>query len=257
MTGLRAMICLAIPATSSAQRVRGTSGHEVEIDLLAGQCILRTIRGLVATYLGNACDAQLTTNFNEDEEPYQRLLLASCRVMQILRAKKDMSINRLQQQLVQESVLMPHEEDRDKRKQHQLIFGILGWISLLYLPAPHVRIESFKINGIAMIPPKKTSVNSEKAQRPIDELLRAFGPILPTSPDHFDPSPSSAPHSRLKFHVASLSAATLISLTKVKLVWVEAISAHLEFDTTIPELYIFKLPSFCNLQQSDDSIISV
>ncbi|KAI9671545.1 MAG: hypothetical protein M1817_003597 [Caeruleum heppii] len=92
----------------------------------------------------------------------------------------------------------------------------------------------------------------------MDELLRALGETIPQhiamSPDH---GRNEDEQPNLKFQVSCLNAATLTSIAGIQLIWVDTISAHLDFDASVPALYLFRLPSFCRLQSGDDSFLSI
>lgn len=43
----------------------------------------------------------------------------------------------------------------------------------------------------------------------------------------------------------------------IELIWVDFIGAHLEFDLTIPNLELFRFPSFCNIHKTENSLIAL
>lgn len=89
-----------------------------------------------------------------------------------------------------------------------------------------------------------------RLRRPVDELLRSFGELLPKRRRTVlgSETPNAAGIDfNMKFHVSNLNVATLKQLAYAKIVWVDAVSAHLNFDPNIPVLRTFKAPSYYKL----------
>lgn len=101
--------------------------------------------------------------------------------------------------------------------------------------------------------------------RPLDELLRLFCDLLPRkmSPRVSHASELTVPDDgaelapSLQFEVAQLNVAALQDMAGIKIVWVDALSAHLAFDAATLSLSLFKCPSFCKLHRSSRSILDM
>ena len=219
---------------------------------------MRHVRSMVSQYTSFVLDADIHAEFHPAEEPYDRLLLLMSEIMEIFRLDSDIAIHQVLNRLDEKSALIGNRtEDRELKVKH-LVFNVIGWVSLLYLPSPNPRSTSFKIALQGAISPSRASAGIDKSTRPVDELLRAFGELIPrnaTSKAALEHG--AARSSPLKFKVSYLNAATLGSLASIKIQWVDTISAHLEFDPSIPAVLLFKAPSFCKLQQSDDSMLAM
>ncbi|KAL8902571.1 MAG: hypothetical protein Q9207_004572, partial [Kuettlingeria erythrocarpa] len=209
---------------------------------------------LVRTDVTNSLDRHLRPEFHAQRPHLDRALALVCEVLEIYRDSSDLAIQQTLQQLYTRRVLQdnsaPHAEDELK----VLIFNILGWVTLLFEPSHNHRSSSFRILNPCAVSSLKTSVLLSKSLWPLDELLRAFGDLLPqrTEVDGGDDSDD-----QLAFQVSYLSAATLHSIGKISIAWVDSLSAHLNFEPAGPTLYLFRFPSICKLQQSDDSILTI
>jgi hypothetical protein len=183
-----------------------------------------------------------------------RILWTLCAVIVIFRAEPTISISRLAVRLVRESVFRLAAGDNDLPIRQCLIF-LIGWCSLLFIPSRNISLGVFDLDPQGSKCFSRTSITLESAQRPIDELLRSFGELLPKKRrdiTHTTEAPGS-----LKFHVSNLNIVTLKKLAGVKVIWVDTISAHLDFDPTTASLFIFKIPSYCKLNSSKDTFLSM
>jgi hypothetical protein len=153
----------------------------------------------------------------------------------------------------------PNDPQHENRQKH-LVFSALGWLNHLYKPAAIVAEDLFYVETSGEHYPTQPTVALARAQRPVDELLRALGHRipLPGPTSQVPPSTGNYPDDpEVKFHVSRLNAAVLRSIANVKLVWVDTISAHLDFDPTIPALFLCRCPSFCQSQAAQSSILSL
>lgn len=93
-----------------------------------------------------------------------------------------MSIARVLQTLQQDHVLSSTIEIDAPGRMKNLIFATVSWLSHLYGPTQTIIFgnSSFRINTQSARYPTRTTVNMDKAQRPINELLRAFGETIHT-----------------------------------------------------------------------------
>lgn len=194
------------------------------------------------------------------ESNYVKCLRLSCDLADCLRESRSSSIKRLIVALQEKGMLVPGDDlNTDPNAQH-LIFDTTGWISMLFTPSRYNGrndgSNNFKVAAEGNNNPSKSKVSIEKAGRPLDELLRSFGNLLPTR--HAPKPHRERQHNGdSKFHVSFLNVATMKILAGMELVWVDSLSSHLVFDPTVPSLSVFKCPSFCRLQSSDDSLLSM
>lgn len=154
-----------------------------------------------------------------------------------------------------EGFCLPPGSWEDDLPIRQCLISLIGWCSLLFLPSRTISHGAFDLDTQGAKCFSRTTKTLESAQRPIDELLRSFGELLPkkwTGTTH-----TTDTHGSLKFQVFNLKIATLKKLANVKIVWVDTMSAHLDFDPTTATLCIFKAPSYCKLNPSEDTFLSM
>ncbi|PVH69156.1 hypothetical protein DL98DRAFT_474102 [Cadophora sp. DSE1049] len=118
--------------------------------------------------------------------------------------------------------------------------------------------NNFKIAVQSRQSSLKSSVPAEKAERPLDELLRACAGMFSSRSQiqKLDEWNGSQDHLERKIQVSYLNAHVMKTLANMEFIWVDSISAHLDFDPTTPSVSIFRCPSFCKLHQSEESILA-
>jgi hypothetical protein len=201
----------------------------------------------------------LCADFAAGELISGRILNVICAVIRIHILTPGVSIDKLVQRLVEDNVFCQPLSPSDEDKQKIFLFSILGWITCLYLPSPLSNATTFRIETSGSRYPQHLELDAAKVQRPFDEFLSAFGQTLPggyTVGRDINSSTDDSHSKNLRFQVSSLNAATLKNVANVGIVWVDTISAHLDFDPTLPALYVFRSPAFCTLQAADSSILS-
>jgi len=211
--------------------------------------LIKDFRRLLTAQRSSYHDELLHPELGKNQELFERLLQLMCSVMVINRQSIGICIQKLKHRLVDDRVLQMSKDPEVEMKQQHLLFSVLGWLTRLYTPAPTPEPGHLSIITNGAKYPARTTADITKVHRPIDELFRAFGESLPQrNTDRKDDI-------HLKFHVSCMNVATLTSLAKVQLIWVDTISAHLDFDPTIPALYLFRTPSFCHSQSSQDATL--
>ena len=183
-----------------------------------------------------------------------RILWALCATITVFRAEPTISISRLAARLVRDSVFRLTAEGSDLPIR-QCLISLIGWCSLLFIPSRIISDGAFNLDTQGAKCFSRTSISLESAQRPIDELLRSFGELLPKKRTYT--SHATETHGSLKFQVSNLNIATLKKLANVEVIWVDAVSAHLNFDPTTATLCIFRAPSYCKLNPSDNTFLSM
>ena len=199
----------------------------------------------------------LHANFQSTSPFEDRMLLAIAAILEIYRLRKGISINRALKQLVEDKVIRDSTKNGHTDTLEQWVLAAIGAATLLLHPSDTHEIGHFDIETSGAKSFSQRSISKSLASRPLYELLRGFGEVLPKSPginsqfksqsdDQVDPL-SARPKS---FQVSYLNAATLHYLAGIKIVWVDCIGSHLSFDPAVPALSLFKVPSFCNLHKA-------
>ncbi|KAI1311977.1 hypothetical protein F5Y03DRAFT_261378 [Xylaria venustula] len=233
------------------------TGGSIQIEDVTFAYFVERMRSLICTGRESEYLPVLHPEFEADQTPFQRLFRLLCSILRIARATPATSIQRLRQRLSQDEVLLDTCNPADVLLQEDLLFSSIGWLTCLYLPSQRLDSDTFRIETAGAKYPPRTSINIAKAQRPMDELLSAFGETVPLGRAAAQQTKNDPYSASVKFHVSCLNAATLQSIAKVKFIWVDTISAHLDFDPTVPALYLFRSPSFCKLQATEDSILAL
>ena len=193
-------------------------------------------------------------------ESFGKVIQLCSEVASVIREHGGISISKLVQKLQLRKVLREGDDLPGDSIAQSLIFYSLGWLSLLYVPAKRARSNDLRIVIQSTKSAIRSNVAAEMAARPLDELLRSFGDLLPgeigrrASNGHTYAQESTP---SMKFRVSHLNVATLQDIANIQITWVDSLSAHLEFDPTIPSLSLFKCPSFCKIHQSPDSTLAM
>lgn len=110
-------------------------------------------------------------------EPYLKAIITGQRVADGFRIHGSLSIVHLIKQLQADLVFKDDENLHLDISAQRLVFNTIGWISMLYQPAPSLArnrgSDNFKIAVQSRQSSLKSSVVTENAERPLDELLRA------------------------------------------------------------------------------------
>lgn len=206
------------------------------------------------------CGSVLHLQFYQEQEPFQRVLYLFCKIIELFRQHGPMSLQRLSTYLINESIVTPTTTAKETLALKQFLFAVVGRLSLLYTPDLDLHSDVFLILPQGSKCWYRTSVSVGMAQRPLDELLRKFGPLFPRQQPQrviMNEQFSNLSIRSTKFRVSNLNAAALTYLGGITLIWVDMVSAHLDFDPSGPTLCLFRIPAFCDLQQSEDSILSL
>ena len=190
----------------------------------------------------------LHADFENDQAPFERFLQLLCAIMNLSRNTPGISIHKLRQRLVEDRILRVPDTSADELSQKYLLFSSVGWLTCLYLPSDCFDQNKFGIETASAKRPQRTSIDVAKAQRPLDEFLSAFGEMLPPEKTAAREPRSNTDVDTIKFHVSCLNAETLESIGKIRIIWVDTIIAHLDFDPTLPALYLFRSPAFYKSQ---------
>lgn len=191
-------------------------------------------------------------------EPFGKTIQLCSEVADLLREHGGISINKVVQKLQIKKVLCEGPDlCRDPFAQ-SLIFSIIGWLSLLYIPTKRVRSNELRVTIQSTKSTIRSNVTTETVARPLDELLRSFGDLLPRKIRRpTSDGQTYGQETTMKFQVSHLNVATMKDMANIQITWVDSLSAHLEFDPTAPSVSIFRCPSFCKIHQSEDSTLAM
>ena len=150
---------------------------------------------------------------------------------------------------LQEQGIMIREPDAIN-EQRLLIFTILGYQSMLYLPAfdicsPYELAISnnHRSNGELFSDPSKISV--QMAERPLYLFLREFGDVLPRRMNNQSVQGNENYNDTVTLCPPEFNAHLLGILLRISFRWVDTLGLHLHYDKASRTLSIFKYPSFC------------
>lgn len=204
-------------------------------------------------------DSFLGPSLPATDGPTAKAMQFCCKLIVVYRDLGNPSICRAIKRLQQDHVFVADDDLCSRIEVQQLVFNAIGWISLLYVPDRTLGTNSFRVQITSKNSEIKPSVTREQAQRPLDELFRSFGDVLPRSQRRMSGlAEQSSDHAGAKkLLVSCLNMATMKTLAGMEIVWVASPSAHLEFDPTIPSISIFRCPSLCKIQKSPVSIMAL
>ncbi|KAL2143246.1 hypothetical protein VTI28DRAFT_10618 [Corynascus sepedonium] len=196
----------------------------------------------------------------------------------ILMKDADISISFIEGQLVEDRVFWQDPEgDLARRAGRQgLVFMAIGWMTNMFNPV--LTSLSSTASGIFSVDTEhstcfeSSTVSSDLTGRPIAEMMRHFGDLLPSRrPTQYEgregeASPLLEAEGTASdiLHVASINVSSLRTLGGVKVEWTGCISSHLDFDPArldptsgniVPVLKIFRYPSLCYQHAPKSSIL--
>lgn len=201
-------------------------------------------------------DDYLHSQFCQDRLPFDRFLEACCATVYKIRENPKSSLNKVLLSLQEKEVFMS-TEDANKQRQIKLwLFSILLWTTHVATPSS-ISSTKFLVDRQGAKYPSTSILESEQAQRPLGIMLRGLGESLPRFRQGSDGQGATNTSLVPKFQVSSLNAMALKEVGGMKFVWVDSISAHLDLNPSIPALHLFRVPSFCETQAHDDSLLSL
>lgn len=176
-------------------------------------------------------------------------------VSEFIRQESSPSIDQVVEHLIEIYLLNPSDEGSELSLQHRLlVFAILGWQSMLYLPSfgtcpPEelaiLQLEDQRISGLTF---ETFKVASDLAERPMAIFLKAYGNLLPAQSQAWDKEtnePTEAALTWFPIDPLETNAHFLQMLLRVDVCWVDALSLHLEYDKSTRTLSLFRYPSLC------------
>lgn len=233
---------------------RSSDRHLAKISSEESKAYLLHLRTLADGRWLDEWDSLFDAEFKLCDTPYEKTIQLCNEMAGALREHGAISINRFVQKLQQRQTIRADLDLSYCSAAHIMVFSILGWLSLLYVPATQDQSDELRINLQATHVAIRDTVSTEMVGRPLDELLRSFGELLPfrnigrteSGPQVESQSP------RAMLEVSHLNVSTLKDMANMQIIWVDSLSEHLAFDPITPSVSIFKCPSFCQLQKHSD-----
>lgn len=234
------------------------SGREIDIVDLESEAYLLHIKSLADGRWNIEWDDLFNAGYVLQSSSSGKLVQVCSEVAELLREHGGISIVKLVQKLQLKTVLHSDHDLRQDSSAQNMIFNAIGWLSLLYLPSKRGSLLEFRITIQSTKSATRNSATRDMASRPLDELFRSFGDLLPRKPRRpTSNGQTDTQESVLKFEVSNLNMGAMKDMANMKINWVDSISAHLEFDPTTPSISLFRCPSFCKINQSQDSIFAM
>jgi hypothetical protein len=215
--------------------------------------------------------------FWPSQEVLYRIVQLMVSVAAMLRRDADVSISYLGTQLVQNRVFLPtpDEDPVSRLRREDLIFVALGWMTNLFEPipssAPSGNGATLTVNAEHATCFEKSSISSDLTSRPLAEMIRHFGDLLPTRQHRggihrgsWGSVHEADAASVDTLHVASINVASLQQTGNIKIEWTGCFTSHLDFDpgrldaisgSVTPVLKIFRHPSLCYQHAPPSSIL--
>jgi hypothetical protein len=138
--------------------------------------------------------------------------------------------------------------------QRQLIFAVLGWQTMLYLPSFNTcPLSQLEIHQDIDQPNSRLvydtfRMSADLADRPMAILLKGYGNLLPARCKGLTKVASETSlvaSSWNPINVNEMNAYFLFSFLNVNISWVDTLALHLDYDKSTRTLSLFKYPSLC------------
>lgn len=150
--------------------------------------------------------------------------------------------------------ILPTAKNNEELQAHRLlIFTILGWQSMLYLPSFNTcPLEELAIHQDIDQPHSVVfqcyKAPADLADRPMSILLKAYGDLLPSRQSeswHGTNEGTDAVKSNIALVPRDVNAYLIHTLLRVEFRWVDTLAHHLDYDKSTRTLSLFRHPSFC------------
>lgn len=176
-------------------------------------------------------------------------------VDEYIRRDDNLSIDEIVQYLTEDSILestMVHPDVIPA--QRLLIFAIVGWQSMLYLPSFNTcSLRELAIHNDINQPDSTLvfdtfKISAELADRPMATLLKGYGNLLPARSHELTivaSETSRMASSWLPINPQETNAHLLQVLLRIDIRWVDTLALHLDYDKSTRTLSLFRYPSFC------------
>jgi len=172
-------------------------------------------------------------------------------VLSVIQFLKEHDVNSTSVEEMVDIVLKQYKVNEDiasdiREYGAQAIFTIIYWLTILMLIKPclqfsstHLRVLMSLSNQISI----QSSLEIFYASQPIPTCLREFGDFVPR-PAQNTLEPAGILSASI---IQCLPRYSLKSIGKINIIWVDALSTHLDFQPLTRTLMPFRFPSFCAL----------
>jgi hypothetical protein len=127
------------------------------------------------------------------------------------------------------------------------VFAVICWSSMCLQPDLSVRpSEDQYILKVQQQRDEQAGLKLESVRRPVSAIFRHFQRTMPRTRWQ-QPVGGVRPELSTNLGVPSLNLATLVTIGKIRLKWVDNITSHLDLDADNRLLSVFRHPSFCAL----------
>ncbi|PVH68708.1 hypothetical protein DL98DRAFT_662052 [Cadophora sp. DSE1049] len=211
------------------------SGRDIHVLTPEFHAYLLHLKLLVDGKWTEELDAAFHSEYPSLSTPFKKVVQLCSEVAEILRACGAISISKMIQRSQLKRIFREDHDLQNNPFAQNLIFSSLGWLSLLYVPSRRARSNDLRITIQSTKSAIRSNVAPEMISRPLDELLRSFGDLLPRKIEK--PSSNGQGYTQeisMKFHDSHLNVATMKDIANMQIVWVDSLSAHLEFDPAVP-----------------------
>jgi hypothetical protein len=216
----------------------------------------------ISRYIQTQCTTPVTELFiplffpgyRKDQEFHERLVGLICSTGTLIRQEPATSIVDIVASLVQDEVLDARCLDTLERDVSIALFYVIGWLTMVYKPDTQSSKNNFSIETYGSKCFRTTALPITQARRPLNELVNAFGRVLPSSPG--DEGHDSL-YRLQPVQSAMISVYVLTHIGGLSLRWVDNIGSHLELNEKTNELLLFRLPSYCKLLQTENTPLAL
>lgn len=165
------------------------------------------------------------------------------------------SIDEIVQHLQEELIFASVDDGTPSNlAQRLLVFAVLGWQTMLYLPSfntcPPSQLEIHQLAGQpnSRLVYDTFRMSADLTDRPMAILLKGFGNLLPARCKGLTKVASETSRVASSWNpikAAEMNAYFLVSFLNISIKWVDTLALHLDYDKTSRTLSLFKYPSIC------------
>lgn len=169
-----------------------------------------------------------------------------------LATNTSVSINDIVSHLLKANLLQLGSDSKALINAKCLVFAMIGWQTMLYqadfdsCPPNQLAIQSEMgiYQGQAHMCLKQ---NNTACKKKMHDFLLGYGLLLPPRNFHALASPEDKKaFLELKtIYPTTINAYTMTTIGEVTIEWVDSLACHLEYDSYLNKLFIFRYPSFC------------
>lgn len=155
---------------------------------------------------------------------------------------------------MKEGVFKGEEGTLEDFVRRYIVFAMLGWLSMLYIPSFDDRDSwRFKVRYDSNQPNSRLVYDTFEADnrdtvQDTAYILKHFGNLLPTR--RRDLAVAASQRNKLASSWSSISPTkcnihVLSTLLRIRVQWADTLALHLDYDQTTRTLSLFRYPSFC------------